>query len=56
MVFFAVLFIALQGCNESPNEITKGTIVKTEEPDYFLLRPKLEKEYGYSHAVRIRDE
>lgn len=26
-----------------------------EAPEYFLLRPKLEKEYGYSHAVRIGD-
>ena len=24
--------------------------------EYFLLRPKLEKEYGYSHAVRIGDD
>lgn len=25
-------------------------------PDYFSLRPELEKAYGYSHAVRIGDE
>jgi len=24
-----------------------------EEPDYFLLRPEVEKAYGYSHAVKI---
>lgn len=28
----------------------------SEAPDYFLLRPKLEKEYGYSHAVRIGND
>ncbi len=44
----------------------KSTIEKTEEksesvtnkkanetPDYFLLRPEVEKAYGYSHAVKI---
>jgi 2-iminobutanoate/2-iminopropanoate deaminase len=25
-------------------------------PEYFLLRPKLEKEYGYSHAVKIGED
>lgn len=25
-------------------------------PDYFLLRPGVEKAYGYSHAVRIGDD
>ncbi len=33
---------------------TKETVVDT--PQYFLLRPKLEKEYGYSHAVKIGDD
>jgi 2-iminobutanoate/2-iminopropanoate deaminase len=27
-----------------------------DTPQYFLLRPKLEKEYGYSHAVKIGDD
>ena len=25
-------------------------------PDYFLLRPEVEKSYGYSHAVKIGDD
>ena len=37
--------------NVQPKETT---IVDT--PQYFLLRPKLEKEYGYSHAVKIGDD
>ena len=28
----------------------------SETPDYFLLRPSVEKSYGYSHAVRIGNE
>jgi len=27
-----------------------------QEPEYFLLRPGVEKAYGYSHAVRIGDD
>jgi len=29
---------------------------KHETHEYFLLRPEAEKNYGYSHAVRIGDE
>ncbi len=28
----------------------------TEAPEYFLLRPEVEKRYGYTHAVRIGDD
>ena len=28
----------------------------TDTAEYFNLRPKLEKEYGYTHAVRIGDD
>jgi len=27
-----------------------------ETPEYFLLRPEVEKVYGYTHAVRIGDD
>ena len=27
-----------------------------ETPEYFLLRPEVEKAYGYTHAVRIDDD
>ena len=27
--------------------------MESETPDYFLLRPEVEKAYGYSHAVKI---
>lgn len=33
---------------------TAGT--QPEKPEYFLLRPELEKQYGYSHAVRIGND
>ncbi|GAA0877463.1 RidA family protein [Algoriphagus jejuensis] len=27
--------------------------MKSEKPEYFLLRPEVENAYGYSHAVKI---
>jgi enamine deaminase RidA (YjgF/YER057c/UK114 family) len=32
------------------------TIVENEVPDYFQLRPEVEKAYGYTHAVKIGNE
>ena len=31
-------------------------IVEKAIPEYFLLRPEVEKAYGYSHAVKIENE
>ena len=28
----------------------------TTSPEYFLLRPEVEKAYGYTHAVKIGDD
>jgi 2-iminobutanoate/2-iminopropanoate deaminase len=46
-------------CNQP--EATKDTAPepaakKTEVPEYFSLRPEVEKAYGYTHAVRIGDD
>ncbi|MFZ0491329.1 MAG: RidA family protein [Salegentibacter sp.] len=47
---------------ENPQEMEKETVVETkkteeaEKPDYYLLRPELEKTYGYSHAVKIGND
>jgi 2-iminobutanoate/2-iminopropanoate deaminase len=30
--------------------------VRAEAPEWFLLRPEVEKAYGYTHAVRIGDD
>ena len=57
---FILLVIAAPGCNETAkenkNEIKNETAAQTRTPDYFLLRPDLEKKYGYSHAVKIGDD
>ncbi len=55
IVRFLVLSITLLlvscGNKENPeNEMT------TESHEYFLLRPEVEKNYGYSHAVKIGND
>ncbi len=41
---------------EENKEIEKEVIVASEKPEYFLLRPEVEKTYGYSHAVKIGND
>jgi len=57
-LLIGILF--LNGCNSADN--SKATAEKEIKPtqndtaEYFNLRPKLEKDYGYSHAVKIGDD
>ena len=56
----AVLFMTapfLVACNGAgkPESVSGETTKPAEAPVYFNLRPKLEKDYGYSHAVKIGD-
>ena len=58
----AILLVApyvLSGCNTTvqPDVITevKSEPVVVETPEWFSLRPEVEKAYGYTHAVRIGD-
>jgi len=54
-------FFTMSSCNNSGGSGAVATtapevkIASVDTPDYFLFRPKVEKEYGYSHAVRIGD-
>ena len=53
-----VLFIFFtQGCESGDKninrEIPPDNIKPVETAEYFLLRPEVEKAYGYSHAVKI---
>lgn len=62
-LFAAVLllsFSVLTSCTNADN--SKATAEKetkvphTDTSEYYNLRPKVEKDYGYSHAVRIGDD
>lgn len=52
-----VLTFGLNSCEQQQKdiekEIEKEVIIEAEKPEYFLLRPEVEKAYGYSHAVKI---
>jgi 2-iminobutanoate/2-iminopropanoate deaminase len=56
ITLITVLFFTAISCHEATKEIKIETNVQTEKPEYFLLRPEVEKTYGYSHAVRIGDD
>jgi 2-iminobutanoate/2-iminopropanoate deaminase len=51
----AILAFSVLSCSEPEREI-KEAVIAPEMPEYFLLRPEVEKTYGYSHAVRIGDD
>ena len=52
-----LLLITMNSCREKEEtpEMTEmqETVAPVETPEYFLLRPDVEKAYGYSHAVKI---
>ena len=47
--------VFMTACNNQPADKEK-TSAQSEAPEYYNFRPKLEKEYGYTHAVRIGDD
>jgi enamine deaminase RidA (YjgF/YER057c/UK114 family) len=52
-----ISFSILSSCNNdaSPKVSEEPEAIK-DSLEYFNLRPKLEKEYGYTHAVKIGDD
>lgn len=57
LMVLLVLFLSFQNCDEYDKQakvdVEEEITVKTEKPEYFLLRPEVEKAYGYTHAVKI---
>lgn len=54
-IAIALTFV-IQSCEQNPKEeapLVEKEISEPEKPEYFLLRPEVEKAYGYSHAVKI---
>lgn len=46
----------IQSCKQVEEETTTEIMVESEKPEYFLLRPEVEKAFGYSHAVKIGND
>lgn len=55
-LFSLFLFTACNTAVKPGEAKEENKTASTEAPEYFNLRPKLEKEYGYTHAVRIGDD
>ena len=59
VMIFSLVF-TIQSCKQKQEEIQKEVekevIIESEKPEYFLLRPEVEKAYGYSHAVKIGND
>jgi len=57
LLLFSVI-LAFLSCNQNEvkQEVEKEVTIVIEKPDYFLLRPEVEKAYGYSHAVKIGND
>ena len=55
LLLFSITFV-VQSCKQIEKDVEKEIIVETEKPDYFLLRPEVEKAYGYSHAIKIGND
>jgi 2-iminobutanoate/2-iminopropanoate deaminase len=62
-IFISYFFISLSilsSCSNADKSKTNSEVevkvLSSIKPEYFNLRPKLEKDYGYSHAVKMGDE
>jgi enamine deaminase RidA (YjgF/YER057c/UK114 family) len=60
LVMLALLIFTLQGCNQPATETKTddkpAAEAKSEKPEYFNLRPDVEKQYGYTHAIKIGND
>lgn len=54
-----ILSASLLSCNQNTkveNPEKRQIVVQSETPEYFNLRPEIEKTYGYTHAVKIGND
>lgn len=51
-----LLVTSISSCIQKETTTPTEPIVQSETPEYFNLRPEVEKTYGYSHAVKIGND
>ncbi len=60
LIAIALLIVTAQGCNQASTQTKTDdkpvAEAKSEAPEYFSLRPEVEKQYGYTHAVKIGND
>ncbi len=54
--FTGLLLTACDDDDDSEKVVAGAEIAKVDTPEYFMLRPEVEKAYGYTHSVRIGDD
>tara|TARA_X000000368_G_C22676130_1_gene556154 strand:- start:6 stop:545 length:540 start_codon:yes stop_codon:yes gene_type:complete len=52
IILLALIAIFNLGCDQEQKSKNSASQCN-DDPEYFLLRPEVEKAYGYSHAVKI---
>ena len=50
--FLTLITILIVSCTQTNSKANSENNCDSD-PEYFLLRPEVEKAYGYSHAVKI---
>jgi enamine deaminase RidA (YjgF/YER057c/UK114 family) len=59
LMLFTLTF-TIQSCEQREKDPKQGyekdSVIESEKPEYYLLRPEVEKAYGYSHAVKIGND
>lgn len=55
---FIIMLIAIGALSIAFGQTKKSKTpnTQTEKPEYFMLRPEVEKQYGYTHAVRVGND
>jgi enamine deaminase RidA (YjgF/YER057c/UK114 family) len=53
---FVLAIASLTGCQPKEPVVVETPAAVVEGPEYFMLRPEVERAYGYTHAVKIGNE
>jgi enamine deaminase RidA (YjgF/YER057c/UK114 family) len=56
VVVTIIIVTSISSCIQKETATPTEPIVQSETPEYFNLRPEVEKAYGYSHAVKIGND
>lgn len=58
LTFGIITFMMVTSCNQTATDqvAVEEPANKIETPEFFNLRPEVEKAYGYSHAVKIGND
>jgi enamine deaminase RidA (YjgF/YER057c/UK114 family) len=56
MLVIMMVVVAASAIGFSQAKKSKTTKAQPDKPEYFMLRPEVERQYGYTHAVRIGND